>query len=320
MTNRPSDSTPSGSITVDIIDLQYGGVAESTGAYLVRGTGAPALIETGTMATRGALTAGLAAHGVAPGDIQNVLVTHIHLDHAGAAGWLAEAGATIHVHGAGAPHLIDPSRLIRSARRIYGDDLDTLMGEPLPVPDTQVRALGDGDTFDEDGIVLTALDTPGHARHHLAFALDDNGHRSCFVGDAVAMLVPGTSCFAIPAPPPEFDLDAWIKTLDRIAALSFDRFYFTHFGPHDDPGPLPARLAQELRQHVAWVEAWRAADLDADRMLDAYREQLRPLARDRGVDDAMFRDHFSNLLLSMSLGGINRALDRRSEAAEPRSA
>jgi glyoxylase-like metal-dependent hydrolase (beta-lactamase superfamily II) len=170
------------------------------------------------------------------------VLTHIHLDHAGAAGALARRNPRlrIHVSEIGAPHLVDPSRLERSARRLYGDDFDRLWGELLPVPEDVIEVIG------ERVLGLEAWPTPGHASHHVSY-LDSDG--SCFVGDAAGAKIPPSSFLAPVAPPPDIDLDAWERTLDEIAAHRPARLCLPHFGVVEEPEAHLAEMRTRLR---AW--------------------------------------------------------------------
>jgi glyoxylase-like metal-dependent hydrolase (beta-lactamase superfamily II) len=206
-----------------------------------------------------------------------VLVTHIHLDHAGAAGWWARQGATIHVHHVGAPHLIDPQRLLVSARRIYGDRMDALFGEFLPAPADRVHVLHDGDVVEAGGLQFLALDTPGHARHHLVFQLDD----IAFVGDLAGVRRPGVNHVRLPTPPPEFDQAQWLASIDRVRGRRLARIYLTHFDAVDQVDAhwdtaatlvreYAGRVGQALTQGVgrdaivADFVAWENSRLQAD--------------------------------------------------------
>ncbi len=259
------------------LDLHFLGHAQTIAAFLVRGPGGPVLVETGPGSTVPALQHGLAEFGLVPADIHDVLLTHIHLDHAGAAGWWAQQGATIHVHHVGAPHLAQPERLLSSARRIYGDQMDRLWGEFLPVPEAQLRALQDGDVVEAGGLRFTALDTPGHAGHHLVYRLGD----IAFAGDLGGVRRPGIRHVRLPTPPPEFDRAAWLASLERVRALALARLYLTHFGPVDDVEAhlnvvtgLVRAYSDQVRQMLergadrpvvlAEFEAWEQARLVAE--------------------------------------------------------
>ena len=239
-----------------ILDTHFQGMAQVTAVYLVVGPEGPVLVESGPGSTLPAVLKALDGHGFGPADIRHVLLTHIHLDHAGAAGWWARQGAQIYVHHVGAPHLIDPSKLLASATRIYGDRMDTLWGEFLAAPAGKVTPLHDGDTVRAGGMTFTALDTPGHAYHHHTYLLtDDNGRRIAFTGDAAGVRLPQFDVVDLPAPPPEFHLETWLGTLDRLEAAAAGVIYPTHFGPiHDIHGHL-SQLRTLMVDAVAFVEA-----------------------------------------------------------------
>ena len=265
------------SFDVHPLDLNFLGHPQTIASFLVRGPGAPVLIETGPGSTLPALQHGLAAFGLAPADIHDVLLTHIHLDHAGAAGWWARQGATIHVHQAGAPHLAQPERLMTSARRIYGEQMDKLWGEFLPVPAANLRSLQDGDVIEAGGLRFTALDTPGHAGHHMVYLLDD----IAFAGDLGGVRRPASRHVRLPTPPPEFDRAAWLASIERVRGLRLARLYLTHFGPLDDVDPHLEIVAGLVRAYsdrvraaleagtgreaiIAELAAWEQARLVAD--------------------------------------------------------
>ena len=237
-----------------ILDTHYQGMPQVTAVYLLIGPEGPALVESGPGSTLPAVLDGLAAHGVRPADVRHVLLTHIHLDHAGAAGWWAGQGAQIYVHHVGAPHLIDPSKLIASATRIYGDRMEALWGEILPAPAGQVTPLYDGDTVVAGGLTFTALDTPGHAYHHHAYRVSDgHGGAVLFTGDAAGVRLPHVGVVDLPAPPPEFHLETWLGTLARLEEADAHTFYPTHFGPITDIHGHLTALRTLMIDSVAFV-------------------------------------------------------------------
>jgi glyoxylase-like metal-dependent hydrolase (beta-lactamase superfamily II) len=242
------------------LDLQFLGRPQAIAAYLVRGPEGLVLVEAGPGSTLPALRAALQAQGAAPDDIRAVLLTHIHLDHAGAAGWWARQGARVYVHHLGAPHLVDPERLLASARRIYGADMDRLWGEFLSAPSEQVRALGDRDVIVAGGLTFTAHDTPGHARHHLVYQLGE----AAFAGDLAGVRRTANAHLRIPTPPPEFDLEAWQGSVARMRALRLKRIYLTHFGAVDDAAAHWERVEALLPQYTERVREAVAAGQGRD--------------------------------------------------------
>jgi glyoxylase-like metal-dependent hydrolase (beta-lactamase superfamily II) len=228
------------------IDLFHLGRARSIGSYLVDTDDGPALFDCGPATTVDALRRGLEANGLRLGDVRHLLLSHIHLDHAGAAGVLVREhpALQVHVSGIGAPHLVDPSRLEASARRLYGDSFDALWGELPPVPDGNVHVVG------EDVLGLECFPTPGHASHHVCY-LDADG--TLYAGDAAGVRIQPGRYVMPPTPPPEFDLEAWQATLDEIERRAPERLALIHFGVADDPQRHLADLRLELYDWAEFV-------------------------------------------------------------------
>ncbi len=297
--------------TYDIhpLDLHFMGHPQTIASFLVVGPVGPVLIESGPGSTIGALQAGLESHGLVPEDIRDVLLTHIHLDHAGAAGWLAQRGATIHVHQAGAPHLAQPERLLTSARRIYGERMDTLWGEFLPVPQAQLRPLRDGEVVRAGGLEFTALDTPGHAGHHMVYQLGEIG----FAGDLGGVRRPGLRHVRVPAPPPEFDREAWLASLERVRARSLARLYLTHYGPVDDVDEHLRRVAELVAEYAGRVGDALSRGLERDAILAEFGawEQGRLVAE--GVPPEQWPVYADIGPVSMSVDGLIRYWQKRAK-------
>ncbi|MDB5074633.1 MAG: fold metallo-hydrolase [Chloroflexi bacterium] len=212
------------------IDLQFLDQPGVVAAFLLRAPGDTALIEVGPASTLNTLLKAIADAGVELDEIRHLLVTHVHLDHAGAAGALLQLmpNAKLYVHELGAPHLIDPSKLIASATRIYGGLMKRLWGEIVPVPEDRVVVLHDDELLEVAGRRLHVLYTPGHANHHVAFHDLDEG--AVYVGDVAGVRMQDCGYVRPPTPPPDLDLEAWEASLDRLAALNPTAFYVTHFG------------------------------------------------------------------------------------------
>ena len=229
-----------------LIDLLHLGREKVIASYLLEGS-EPAIVDCGPSTCVEALESGLAAAGLALEDVRHLILTHIHLDHAGAAGVLVRRHPSLRVHvsAIGAPHLVDPSRLERSARRLYGDDFDFLWGELAPVPAQNVDVIGDR------LLDLEAWPTPGHASHHVSFLAPDG---SCFSGDATGVVIAPATYVAPVAPPPDIDVEAWEASIDSIEARSPARLCLPHWGVVEDPATHLAELRVQLR---TWSERVR---------------------------------------------------------------
>jgi glyoxylase-like metal-dependent hydrolase (beta-lactamase superfamily II) len=229
-----------------LIDLHHLGIERSIGCYLLETEDGPALFDCGPSTTIDALEAGLASEGLALDDLRHLLLSHIHLDHAGAAGALVRKHPALQVHVSeiGAPHLVDPSRLERSARRLYGDSFDALWGELAPVPAANVRIVG------ERVLGLDCFPTPGHASHHVSY-LDRDG--TLYAGDAAGVRIQPGRYVMPPTPPPEIDVELWQQTIDELERRGPDRLALIHFGVAGDPKRHLADLRLELWDWAEFV-------------------------------------------------------------------
>ncbi len=238
------------------VDVHYRGVPELIACGVLETDEGLLLVDPGPMVSLEGLTRNLADHGAGWSDVCGLLLTHIHLDHAGAAGTIVAGhpGIRVFVHEIGARHMIDPARLLASAQRIYGDQMAVLWGDFLPVPAENVHPLGGGETLTVGGRTLRVAYTPGHAIHHVSYLDEASG--TAFVGDVGGMRVPGVACVLPVTPPPDVDLAAWRRSLDAVRAWTPERLFLTHFGPA--PGALPHldAMATELE---AWAERVRAS-------------------------------------------------------------
>jgi len=260
---------------LDYVDLKFLGCPGIIATGVLHGTTGVALVDPGPSTTIGTLEGALAAKGIALDDVTAILLTHIHLDHAGSTGSLVRRlpAATVYVHERGARHLIDPARLIDSARRLYGADMDRLWGEFLAVPAASVRALAGGETVEAGGRRLEVSYTPGHASHHVCYL--DRASGVAFVGD-VAGIRRGSGRYVMPpTPPPDIDLELWNASLDQIARWDPDTLFLTHFGPWQG---VRAHVA-EMRERLAdWAGRARVllgrGDLDDAARLDAFVQEI----------------------------------------------
>ena len=254
MTHPPRTAPVALGEGVTLLDLDFQGYAGAVAAYLVRDGDDAVLVETGPGSTLRALHAGLAAAGVEPAQLTGVVVTHIHLDHAGGAGsLLADAPrARFYVHPAGAAHMVDPSKLIRSATRIYGADMERLWGAFAPVPAERIVTLAEGDAVPVGGRTLVARHTPGHAVHHVALHDRDTG--DVYTGDVAGVRLGGLRYVRPPTPPPDVDLVAWQRSIATLRACAPRRLLLTHFGAFDDAAWHLDDLTARLHYWAGWIE------------------------------------------------------------------
>ena len=291
------------------IDTLLGGWERVTAGYLVTGD-APVLVETGSQSSVGVLLDALDSMGVRPGELAGVAVTHIHLDHAGGVGDVARAfpEATVYVHEKGARHLVDPGRLIDSAARVYGPLLDSLYGRLDPTPAERIHVLADGEEIAvSSNRVLVTVDSPGHAKHHLA--LHDSASGILFAGDAVGVRLPDAGVLRPSTPPPDFDLELALRSLHRFAARRPSGLALAHYGLLDDPAALLAEAEETLRRWAAVAEAAFRAGQDI-----AAAQEEAFAAETSGVEQA-HRAKLDTLNgVHSNAAGFRRWLERRAEA------
>ncbi|WP_119066157.1 MBL fold metallo-hydrolase [Rubrobacter indicoceani] len=266
---------------IETIDLEFQGRSEVVASYLLTGGGSAGIVETGPTSCLDALLSGLASRHISPENIESVFLTHIHLDHSGGAGHVAEAlpNAKFYVHEVGAQHIADPSKLWRSAARIYGEDrMEELWGEAKPVPENRIVTLkGEREEIEVGGGRLIAHNTPGHAYHHLAFY--DPESSAMFTGDVTGVRLPGSPYVRPPTPPPEVDVEAWTGSIQTIRRVQPDSIYPTHYGRHDD-------VARHLDELEVRLMSWLAA-VEKEMRAGTARDEIAVALKQRG-DAEMF--------------------------------
>jgi glyoxylase-like metal-dependent hydrolase (beta-lactamase superfamily II) len=274
------------------IDLHHQGRERSVAAYLLDTDEGPALFDCGPTTTIAALEAGLAEHGVALSDVRHLLLSHIHLDHAGATGALVrrQPALQVHVSAIGAPHLVAPERLEQSARRLYGDAFDELWGELAAVPAENVHVVG------ERVLGLDCFPTPGHASHHVSY-LDRDG--TLYAGDAAGVRIqPGRSVLP-PTPPPELNVEEWEQTIEEIERRAPERLALIHFGVAHDPQRHLAELRLALYDWAEFVLGGAAED--------EFVEYVRTALRDAGEQ---LQDWDSAMPFWQSYRGLTRWVEK----------
>jgi len=232
-----------------------------------------------------------------------LLLTHIHLDHAGASGSLVERWPElkVYVHERGAPHLIDPSRLLKSARRLYGEGMDRMWGEMVPVPERNIRVVYGGERVIDDAFEVAY--TPGHASHHVCYLHD----RVAFVGDVGGVRIPPAALAIPPTPPPDIDLEAWHESIARIRAWTPARLAITHFGAYDD---VDAHLEQISERLDEWAE--RVREQDRTRFVATIRDEIERLA-----DHGLLPNYAQAAPPDQMYAGLERYWRKRAEAVPP---
>lgn len=301
------------------IDTRMAGYDGITAGYLIRGD-RPCLVETGTAPSAPVIRDALAGLGIGPGDLATVVVTHIHLDHAGGAGDIAAMfpAAQVVVHQRGARHLADPSRLMASARMVYGDALERLFGVLAPVPADRIVALDDVGTVDlGGGRRLDSHYSPGHAKHHVGLVDSETG--DLYVGDAAGVYLPATGDVRPATPPPDFDHQTALASVRMFAALRPSRLLFSHYGPVDRVDEILDRSAEEI---TVWVEETRRArrvlgpGLDLDHAVAMVRDRTmdRYAAASPDADPALAEQFERMSSAAGNVEGIMAWLDKTSPA------
>jgi len=268
------------------VDVNFLDVPGIIATAVLHGPGGVALLDPGPSSTLPALRSALRQAGVGPSDLRAILLTHIHLDHAGATGTLVreQPGLRVYVHEKGAAHMVDPEKLVASATRLWGDEMDRLWGEVLPVPKEAVTVLRGGERIDAAGRSLEVAYTPGHASHHVSYF--DAASGVAFVGDTAGICL-GPGAFVLPpTPPPDIDLAAWRDSLTRLAGWRPDTLFVTHFGPHSPSGAHLTEMEHHLTLVADLVRASLTRPGDDGARETWFRDEVRRELRRRLPDSA----------------------------------
>lgn len=284
------------------IDLNFQGKTQAIASYLIRDGDAVVLIEGGPGSTLSALEAGLADQALSTRDVTHVLLTHIHLDHAGAAGWLSQQGAEIYVHPIGAPHLLNPEKLIASATRIYGDRMNQLWGEFLPVAQNQLKVPKEAEEIVIGRLRFLPVDTPGHADHHYSYIFED----VCFSGDVGGVRIPGFQYLRAPMPPPELHFGKWRESLARLRAMKFKRIAPTHFGIYDDVNWHLNSLDDTLASMERWLEQVMAREPSIEELRAEFTAYMEEESREKNLSMEVVRAYSLSNPVGMSADGLMR--------------
>jgi glyoxylase-like metal-dependent hydrolase (beta-lactamase superfamily II) len=290
------------STRVVTLDLNFQGRPHAIAAYLIRHADGAILIESGPGSTLAELEAGLAKEGLSPRNVTHVLLTHIHLDHAGAAGWLARQGAEIYVHPVGAPHMLNPEKLIASATRIYGDRMHVLWGEFLPVPESQLKVAHDAEEIVIGDLHFIPIDTPGHAEHHYSYLFED----ILLCGDVGGVRIPGYQYLRVPMPPPELHIERWHGSIARLRKEKFARIAPTHFGIFDNPHWQLDEVEKGLASASRWLEETMPSNPPIEELRKSFTDWMMAEGERIGLDDEVAKAYELANPLGMSADGLFR--------------
>jgi glyoxylase-like metal-dependent hydrolase (beta-lactamase superfamily II) len=300
---------------IKILDTNWQGHPHSIGAALVESGGKRAIVDPGPDITLPAVREDLREHGLTFADIDALLITHIHLDHSGATGSLVKENPrlAVYVHSAGAPHLVDPSKLVASATRLWGEGLTKLFGDMLPVPRENLRVLEGGEKISLGGAKISVEYTPGHAWHHVSYFDESNG--VAFVGDTGGIHI-DNGPFILPAtPPPDIDLEIWDKSFAMILAHKPTRLFLTHYGYSEDPAKDLAEFRERLHRWAALADELLRALPDEKAAQEEFVAKCR-LEMDNAIGAIESEHHAFTGGLDLSFLGLARYLKKKANAAE----
>ncbi len=293
-------------MVVHTLDLHFQDTPGLIAAYLIECGGELALIETGPGSTLPTLRRAIAALGFDEKAVRHVFITHIHLDHAGAAGWWAQQGAQVYCHANAERHLIHPEKLMASARLVYGSAMERLWGDMLPAPSERVTVLADGESVRVGQVDIVAWDTPGHARHHHAYIVEGQ----CFTGDVAGMRLDQSAYLSVTAAPPQFDPVAYVASVDRLIAAGFQRLYLTHFGEIQDVLDHLGRYRQRIIEVHESVRGWVTAGCDLEEIKARYAEQESRFARQAGLSESAWQTHEQTNSTAMCAEGVRLYVEK----------
>jgi glyoxylase-like metal-dependent hydrolase (beta-lactamase superfamily II) len=297
---------------VTTLDLSFRGRPGAIAAGLLEGPGGLALVDPGPASCLDALRASLSGYGHRLEDVDAVLVTHIHLDHSGGVGVLVRSNPDlqVYVHRRGAPHVVDPTKLVSSASRLYGDRMQPLWGEILPVPGANVHALDGGEVLEVAGVEVRVAYTPGHAVHHVSYFETSDG--TVFAGDTGGIRVGEPLLVLPPTPPPDIDVEAWDASLALVRAWEPRRVFITHFGGFDHPLEHLADLEDRLHDMANAVRALLLNQaLDDEQRQRRFVDSMTAIFRERLPDEEWVRRYQTAVPLDHCWQGLARYWQKR---------
>ena len=287
-------------MNLKIIDVNFFG-PDVIASFLIETSEGPFIIETGADSTFHNLEKGLSEHGYGVSDIRNVLVSHIHLDHSGVAWRFAKEGATVYVHPRGAPHLVNPERLMASAAMIYGDQMETLFGTVEGIDEDKVVATEDGQVIKIGEVEIQVHETSGHANHHNAYLIEDN----LFTGDVGGCRISDGPPIP-PTPPPEIHIERWHGSIDKIRSINPKTLYLTHFGSFTDVNEHLDTLLKNLDNWSEWLGGRLKEGKTEEEITPEFLELYRQYFIDEGVSDGVFEKYEAADPHWMNISGLVR--------------
>ncbi len=290
------------------LDLGFLGLDNTISSFLISSNAGPILVETGPHSTIDRLEKLLAENGFGVGDVRHVFLTHIHLDHAGAAWCFAKHGAKIYVHPIGVKHLAEPQKLMDSARRIYLEKMDYLWGQMNPIDPSQLVAVDDNSQIQIGDVALKALHTPGHAVHHIAWQLGE----VIFAGDVAGVKI-GNGPVVAPCPPPDIHLEDWKSSMERIRNSSAKRLYLTHFGEVENIKHHLYELEAGLDSWAKWIKLALEQGMPAEAMTAGFQEFVASGLKAKGLTDHQISQYEAANPAWMSVAGLVRYWSKRAK-------
>jgi len=288
-------------LKIHTIDLNFEKENHSIASYLIETEEGPILIETGPMSTYENLKNGIEQLGYKVQDIANILLTHIHFDHAGAAWKFAEHGAKIFVHPIGVPHLQHPEKLWNSAAMIYGDQMESLWGEMKPIPEDQLVGVKDGNIIEFGDVTVDVIYTPGHAVHHNAYQIGD----VIFTGDVAGVKI-GNGPVVPPCPPPDINIELWKESIQKLRDRNPKALYFTHFDRQENPNQLLDDLESILDDWANYIKPFYDDQIPADTIVPMFVEYTEKQLADEGLSKAEIQVYEYANPSWMSVNGLLR--------------
>ena len=298
---------------IHTLDLGFLDIEYAIAAFVVEGPDGLGLVETGPASTLPHLEAALKKHGWQIPDFHHVFLSHIHFDHAGAAWAFAEKGARIYVHPKGLPHLAAPEKLYNSARMIYKEQMDTLWGPMHPIAETQLYAPAHGETIEACGLRFTAWHTPGHAIHHIAWAVDGEPGGILFTGDVAGVKI-GDGPVVPPCPPPDIHVEDWQSSIQLMRDLPVETLYLTHFGKIAEKKTHLDALEQRLLAWANWIKPFAEQQTPPEQIVPLFQKYVAEELSTAGVDEAGLRRYEAANPAFMSVAGLLRYWKKRGQA------